>query len=610
MKILRYIILFLLLASPVGATNYFVDSGASDGGDGSSGTPWNELSDITGLSSGDDVYLKCGSTFTEERVNVTWDGVDENNYSVVGAYYGTDTIGVSGNKPIIDGNAVAPGENNALIEIQDNHDYIHVTNIHVTNSDGYGIYYNSGSDYGKVTNCDVDLSYSWGISIRANSTVESCTLTANSRMSDDGLPVYAGSIKPLGNTTIIRYNKIISSYGEGITLKAGTSGHTVMYNYVSDTCSVGIYLQGASTSEIAYNLVVGTNDTTFHYALGDWANAGIRINIESFATASAIGNKIHNNIVINRSGGIELKNSKDDPTYTVEDNYIYNNTCIDNNYNFVFSNLNDCLDDGVNYFKNNLGYIDSGDCTRNVNLIGDNIDGWSSDTYSDYNAYDPNYGDSDTELQGTHDQAGDAKLATVSWRGTAKVNDETFTIADLVIESGSIVIDNGTDLGVDYDDGWDPSTSLPPSSVDTKDQDLFGAGWDIGAIVYNLYMTDFTPPSGAEDQSITVDGHWTNPTGTNENIIYLDKKAVHDPPTTEIHSGSAVETKDFGTLSYDTEYAWRNDIVHDGGTQTGIVYYFTTTTEQNPPAPSGSGIKFLKKGVAGKFLKKGVAIGN
>ena len=100
------------------------------------------------------------------------------------------------------------------------------------------------------------------------------------------------------------------------------------------------------------------------------------------------------------------------------------------------------------------------------------------------------------------------------------------------------------------------------------------------------YMTDFTPSNGATGQSITVDGNWTNPTGTNSNTIYLDMKAIHDPPTTELHSGTAVETHDFGTLENDTEYAWRNDIVHAGGTQTGVVYYFTTAS--GPPNNLGS----------------------
>lgn len=52
----------------------------------------------------------------------------------------------------------------------------------------------------------------------------------------------------------------------------------------------------------------------------------------------------------------------------------------------------------------------------------------------------------------------------------------------------SLVINNGENLGDNYDEGWDPTTSFPPNTVSTLNQDDYGSGWEIGAYIY-------TPPT-------------------------------------------------------------------------------------------------------------------
>lgn len=54
---------------------------------------------------------------------------------------------------------------------------------------------------------------------------------------------------------------------------------------------------------------------------------------------------------------------------------------------------------------------------------------------------------------------------------------------DLTLQSESPAINAGANLGVDYDDALNPSSTWP-DGVTTVDQDDYGTGWDIGAFVY------------------------------------------------------------------------------------------------------------------------------
>jgi len=178
---------------------------------------------------------------------------------------------------------------------------------------------------------------------------------------------------------------------------------------------------------------------------------------------------------------------------------------------------------------------------------------------------------------------------------------------DLTLQSSSPAIDAGVDLGIDYDDALDPDSTWP-DSVAVLDQDLYGAGWEIGSYVFDMHISAASPAQNAVGISVTVDLTWTNPTGTTNIDLLFDKKSEHDPPTTVRLNDQDQETWDCGTLDYNTEYAWRVDINHAGGTETGTVYYFTTTTQANPPVLSGGGAKWNKDGVAWKWNRNGVSI--
>ncbi|MDP2741739.1 MAG: hypothetical protein Q8O66_03590 [bacterium] len=69
-------------------------------------------------------------------------------------------------------------------------------------------------------------------------------------------------------------------------------------------------------------------------------------------------------------------------------------------------------------------------------------------------------------------------------------SDPLFTTVgtDFSLQSISPAINTGTSLGSDYDDAIYPGSTWP-SSVTTADQDLRGAGWEIGVYIYSVPQT-------------------------------------------------------------------------------------------------------------------------
>jgi len=55
----------MLAVGAAQAATYYVDSSAANGGNGSAGSPWNDLTDITGVAAGDTVLLKRGSVWRQ-----------------------------------------------------------------------------------------------------------------------------------------------------------------------------------------------------------------------------------------------------------------------------------------------------------------------------------------------------------------------------------------------------------------------------------------------------------------------------------------------------------------------------------------------------------------
>jgi len=621
-RLLLIILLSFLFIYPLwAATPYYCDPSITGlGGAGTFADPFKSIADVNdqSFSAGDDVYFKAGTTaIITERLNVNWSGVDSANRVIIGAYDGDGDFDITGSsKPIFDGNdAYPPDSNGTSLVYVGEQNYVTFQDLEITNTkDGpggsgqQGLIIGSGSDYIKVQRCYFHEIWGGAIFVGVggsnnievlNSEFTDCSREYTGETGWDGVVSFEST-----SASTFQDNYIHDTYGEGISTGSNT---LIEYNTFINMMQSSIYVNGESGWTIKYNLVVGTNDMTYEYDTG-WQGQGITIGSEGGDFGDVSSGECYGNIVINKTSGIRLKAKTDS---TVDGVKVYNNTLIDNLYGIRINNADRIGTLTPIVIKNNIIYKDSTDSnlSQYTDCTGD-CDAQFTVTYNNwYGASVPSFSDS------TGDQTGDPKLTKTVWRDMANFDTlDDFATDDLMLQAGSAAIDNGDDLGDTCDDIFDSTTDFHTDPLDPTisfmDQDDEGAGWEIGAFGYPLFVTNMSPGQGDTDVSITVDLSWSNPTGATGINLYFDKKADHDPPTTLRIDNQDVETWDCGTLDYNTEYALRADVVHAGGTETGTVYYFTTTTEQNPPAPSGSGIKFLKKGVVGKFLKKGVAIGN
>ena len=135
-----FFFIILLFAAPVGATTYYVkDDGNDELAGTSDATAWQTVGQVNdfSFSSGDDVYFKCDDTWTAVQLTIDWDGTSGDRV-IIGAYYGSGTIGVSGTRPTFDGNNTVPSGNwQALIQSRGN--YHTIENLRVINSGDEGI---------------------------------------------------------------------------------------------------------------------------------------------------------------------------------------------------------------------------------------------------------------------------------------------------------------------------------------------------------------------------------------------------------------------------------------------------------------------------------------
>lgn len=360
--------------------------------------------------------------------------------------------------------------------------------------------------------------------------------------------IWLGEVK---DATLIEYNNVYNNHstsidGVGIYSDVGCDDTIIRYNRISAHTD-----QQLNSNTDSAGIAIGPDaDDVLVYGnviFDNWI--GIRCGASTTANL-----KIYNNTFVNNARAqIKLQNSLPAPT-------IYNNIGYGGDYG-IWENANNPTEDYNNMYgagtANYQGFSKGANSTEVdplfVNLAGDNFE----------------------------------------------------------LSNASPCIDDGTNTpGVSFDDGIKPGSSWT-DSVTLLDRDLYGAAWDMGAYECDLFITDASPADEDMGVSVDIDITWTNPTGTNTVDVYFDEDEVSCPPgsPTQVSTGS-LETNynPPGSLGYDKKCCWRVDILHAGGTQTGVDYEFTTTTEQNPPTPAGSVMSYHKNGVMGTYHKSGVSI--
>lgn len=118
--ILLFPLIVIFLSIPCFGADHYIDCSAPTNGIGTQGSPWNAIFNITGMSNGDDLYFKRGTTCSGS-ININWSGTGASNYSIIGVY------GI-GERPIIDGTG-----NSNSVELNSNN-YITIEHLNIKNS--------------------------------------------------------------------------------------------------------------------------------------------------------------------------------------------------------------------------------------------------------------------------------------------------------------------------------------------------------------------------------------------------------------------------------------------------------------------------------------------
>ena len=499
------ILLFVLWASVGWATDYYVDCSLGTGAnDGTSPTDaWQTLSAITGLSNGDDLYLKNDTTCTvssaANELDITWNGVDADNRSVIGCYTseGVFTCTV---KPIIDGQGTYPTVENGLVRYKGTTAiYITIENLNVRNSGWYGIVVNDTTTPAPTggTGILIQKNYIYrsetaGIllyrtddsTVTLNTVEESSYLTSPS----GGIVVSANGLDNGSNNNTVSYNTVFHTY-EGINITRKAEDNIVEYNVVYDTRGPHIYMDASKRTTVRYNLVYDSSEK----ASWNGSTPGILLDNESaYGYCFLGGNKIHNNLIAGTSTGISMQNQRQwnaDETCTLDDNLIYANTIVDvtlaslrnrfyGDEGAQTCNGTTCTPWSGNEFKNNISWtLSGGNHVRLCDTAGLGID------------YENNLWDDDPGT-GACDDASDPANSDPGL--TLKSGWQTLTAEGVTGQEFSFdgPTAHGVDDGIDITDynnriSNDPITTdfhIPGAIVVSTTED--GAYPDIGAWLY------------------------------------------------------------------------------------------------------------------------------
>jgi parallel beta-helix repeat protein len=477
-----------MTATNIFAQSYYVKADGNDSLDGLSDvTAWKTISKVNSFSFsiGDDVYFKCGSRWIQERLNIDWSGTSANR-AIIGAYYGSGTIGVSGIKPTIDGEYVFPTDQwTSLINIE-NQNYITVTNILVQNSKGRGINVKgsiSGASYINIIGCDVNKTYQKGIGLEQKcsySTIEGCSVTDTGRVGIETAGDWPSAIGPMRDCSYItiRGNTVFGNQGEGIGLYVRSDNCIVENNFVYENRRVNIYNELSRNNIIRNNLVYGTD------ASGSFT--GIGFDDESqWGVAYTQNLEIYGNFIANCSVGLYLATSYSGSVF--RNHKIYNNTIVDcliniKSYDGPYENSE---------IKNNIFWCPSGACTQA------SFPDTGGEVVFDYNLWSS---EPVANVKGPNDLPYSSPMLkrTTGWR---TLEGKNVTISDFALQKGSPAIDTGTQMiGASYNELGNISNNILDTTINKLKQNEYGSGWEVGAAIFvedgnNQLPSKPSPPS-------------------------------------------------------------------------------------------------------------------
>lgn len=460
-------------------TIYYVDgTSGSDSNTGlSDAQAWKTIGKVNGssFSTSDQIYLKCGTTFTDAALTIDWSGTSGNRV-IFGAYYlsgGVETIGVSGSKPVIDRGW--DGTTYTVCTVYDaavtvSNPYVTVQDIKVANMKGRAYQVQSGASSGPAifSNIDADTIFNEALVCDFNSgngtTIQDCTFTTIVKAKILGCFPSGGWPSGINTTNTqsgtVQRCTINKCGGEGMIV---TTGWTAQDNEICNARALGIYVSDKNNCTFRRNLIYGTTDTSYQRS-GGAAGAGIGVADETGTTGYS-GHVIYNNLVAFCGAGMQMDGTSSVAGSSI---LIYHNTFVDCNTGFeVFgTNFSSCQ------FKNNIIADYTGTDTMSGTVPASGIT-------CDYNMW---HRSAEANAQGAHDPSvGDPKLSKTSgWRSITALGDIVATNFNLT--AGSPCIDTALDIATYSDTDYFQVTRVTPDIGGTE----FVAAVTIPVIFYSL----------------------------------------------------------------------------------------------------------------------------
>jgi parallel beta-helix repeat protein len=333
-----------------------VKSDGNDKLDGlSDATAWKTMRKVSKyeFKAGDDVYFKCGDTWKGETLWMVWGGTAA-DYAIVGAYHmanGNEIHRVSGKKPIINGNHIAPVATHpdpkdwvGLIQVS-KQKYVLIENLILTNSEGHGVKIDKSS-YVDIKNIETNDTYRAGIIYSdspyangnvVNNIVQKADMVWPEYAINNNLHWPAGLVAIDSSYLTIKNNKVFDCYGEGIGSFSLDSSMPARYNVIEDNIvynnrAVQIYIANSSHNIIRRNLIYGsTTEKSYHRFVGSngtgYNGPGLWVADESWTDPLSSDNQFYGNMIANCSSGIVIDVGQTGSTF--KNSVFYNNTVID-----------------------------------------------------------------------------------------------------------------------------------------------------------------------------------------------------------------------------------------------------------------------------------------
>jgi hypothetical protein len=271
---------------------YYVSASGNDSNAGTSASPWKTIKRAASTAvAGDRVNIGTGTYY--ESVTLTKSGQSAAPITFAASPGATATINGAG--------VSVPDFTSGLINV--NASNIVIDGINFAESPGTGVTIGSNVSNVVVANSQFNSSFAWGaIDVwgpSSNILIENNYIhRTNGVCTDPDKSCWAEMISMMGtNSSTVRYNTIdYNQTGEGIDFKDGSANGNVYGNVVTNTSSVGIYVDARGTISninIYDNTVSTPNNFAIALANEDYYPLG---------GATIKGVNIYNNIIYNSNG--------------------------------------------------------------------------------------------------------------------------------------------------------------------------------------------------------------------------------------------------------------------------------------------------------------------